>query len=190
MYKESLADWIPDTQARRAPLDTAALVQYLAAYQPELLKRVLQLSLEGVGASSGGIAIIGEDGQVTCGALAYAGKVFAPPLQQLAETVEHGLAGWVIENREAVLISSTRDDPRWLARDWDQGKNPSRSAISVPLAVDKRVFGALTLVHPRPGQFNEDDLTLLRTAGACISFDPHAFSAPASPFTKDPSPLN
>ena len=39
-YKESLTDWILDTQPRTAPLDAAALVQYLAAHQPELLKRL------------------------------------------------------------------------------------------------------------------------------------------------------
>lgn len=40
MYKESLTDWILDTQPRTAPLDTSALVQYLAAHQPDLLNRL------------------------------------------------------------------------------------------------------------------------------------------------------
>lgn len=40
VYKESLTDWILDTQPRTAPLEAAALVQYLAAHQPELLKRL------------------------------------------------------------------------------------------------------------------------------------------------------
>ncbi len=40
MYKESLADWILDTQPRTAPLDAAALLEYLAAHQPDLLNRI------------------------------------------------------------------------------------------------------------------------------------------------------
>jgi hypothetical protein len=40
MYKESLADWILDTQPRTAPLDAAALLEYLAAHQPDLLNRL------------------------------------------------------------------------------------------------------------------------------------------------------
>ncbi len=40
MYKESLTDWILDTQPRTAPLDAAALLQYLAAHQPDLLSRL------------------------------------------------------------------------------------------------------------------------------------------------------
>ncbi len=40
LYKESLTDWILDTQPHTAPLDTAALLQYLAARQPDLLNRL------------------------------------------------------------------------------------------------------------------------------------------------------
>jgi hypothetical protein len=40
LYKESLADWILDTQPRTAPLDATALLQYLAAHQPDLLNRL------------------------------------------------------------------------------------------------------------------------------------------------------
>ncbi len=39
-YKESVTDWILDTQPRTAPLDVAALLHYLAAHQPELLNRL------------------------------------------------------------------------------------------------------------------------------------------------------
>ena len=40
LYKESLTDWILDTQPRTAPLDAAALLQYLATHQPDLLNRL------------------------------------------------------------------------------------------------------------------------------------------------------
>jgi hypothetical protein len=40
LHKESLADWILDTQPRTAPLDATALLQYLEAHQPELLNRL------------------------------------------------------------------------------------------------------------------------------------------------------
>ncbi len=39
-YKDGLADWILDTQARNAPLTAAALIEYLAANQPDLLDRL------------------------------------------------------------------------------------------------------------------------------------------------------
>jgi GAF domain-containing protein len=135
------------------------------------LPQVLQLALEGVGASSGSILVLDERGEVVLGALAYAGKVHQPTSQQLADTVQQGLAGWVIENRQAALVRSTRDDRRWLRRAWDESNGTSRSAISVPLIASDRVAGVLTLVHPRSGQFTEDDLALLTAIAACISFN-------------------
>ena len=39
-YKDSLTDWILDTQSRTAPLDPTALVEYLAVRQPDLLDRL------------------------------------------------------------------------------------------------------------------------------------------------------
>ena len=49
LHKESLADWILDTQPRTVPLDAAALIQYLGAHQPDLLNRLkinLRLKVE------------------------------------------------------------------------------------------------------------------------------------------------
>jgi hypothetical protein len=46
VYKESLTDWILDTQPRTAPVGAAALVQYLAAHQPERLQITVRLQAE------------------------------------------------------------------------------------------------------------------------------------------------
>ena len=40
LHKETLADWILDTQPHTAPLDAAALLEYLGAHQPDLLNRL------------------------------------------------------------------------------------------------------------------------------------------------------
>lgn len=39
-HKESLTDWILDTQPRGAPLDGAALLRYLRTHQPDILERL------------------------------------------------------------------------------------------------------------------------------------------------------
>ena len=39
-HKDSLSDWVLDTQSRNAPLNTSALLDYLAIHQPELLDRL------------------------------------------------------------------------------------------------------------------------------------------------------
>jgi hypothetical protein len=39
-YKDSLTDWILDTQPHGSPLDGQALIQYLAKHQSDILSRL------------------------------------------------------------------------------------------------------------------------------------------------------
>jgi D-sedoheptulose 7-phosphate isomerase len=134
-----------------------------------MLDRILLLTLQNMGAASGSIVVLDEEGAVIEGALAYDGEVQNRPPQQLTEIVTQGLAGWVVENRQGALIPSTQDDPRWLSRDWELGK--TRSALSVPLMSQNRVVGVLTMVHPQAGQFTHEDLALLTAIALTVSIN-------------------
>jgi len=135
-----------------------------------LLQRTLQLSMESIGAASGSIVVLDEKGQVAESAMAIDGKVLTSPLDQLADTLQSGLAGWVIEHRQAALIENTLNDPRWLPRTWDQDTDTPRSAVSVPLMDRGRVFGVLTLVTNQAGQFDQEHLVLLAAIAVYVSF--------------------
>ncbi len=160
--------------AERARLSMELLfkINHVLSAQPptrELLGRVLQLCIEGFQAASGSIMLFDEQRRVSEAALAYAGQIHALPTPYLEEAARRGLAGWVVENRQAALVPSTRRDPRWLRREWDEAENQSRSAISVPLIYAEQVVGVLTLVHSQPDGFNYDHLVLLTAVAVCIS---------------------
>ena len=55
--------------------------------------------------------------------------------------VGEGLAGWVVQNRESVLIHDLHQDPRWV-RSTTSGQD-HRSAIVVPMQVGEDVIGVL-----------------------------------------------
>lgn len=128
----------------------------------QLLQHILQLTLEAVGATSGSILVLDERGAVMEGALAFGGKVHDHTAEQLSDTYERGLAGWVVEHRQAALVRNTGDDSRWLRRPEHGGDGESRSAICVPLLARDLVVGVLTVVHPQAGHFVDADLALLR----------------------------
>lgn len=136
----------------------------------DMLCRILPMTLSSVGASSGSIVVLDETGKVIDGALAYAGEVRSQSTEQLNDIVEHGLAGWVVENRQAALVSNTMDDPRWLRRAWDSPSERPRSALSVPLLTRDRVVGVVTLVYPEAGRFTMEDLALLTAITISISY--------------------
>ncbi len=138
---------------------------------PALIQKVLAFTLEGVGASSGSFVFFDENGEVQQAVMAYAGRIDLRASPELSDVIERGLARWVIENRQAALVSSTRDDPRWLQRDWEQNDDSSRSAISVPVLDRGRVMGVLTLVHPQAGQFTHQHMFLLTSIALFLSLN-------------------
>jgi signal transduction histidine kinase len=76
--------------------------------------------------------------------------------------IGQGVAGWVVENRQAVSIGSVNQDTRFRR----VGQWPVATLISVPLISDAEgnstaVMGALTATSPEPGAFSESDLDLL-----------------------------
>jgi len=132
-----------------------------------LLEQILIMTLQNIGAASGSIVVLDSEGQVIEGALAYDGELQTRNVKQLADIIQQGLAGWVIEHRQGALISSTSEDPRWLPRSWEKGR--SRSALSVPLLSQNRVVGVLTMVHPETGKFTREDLALLTAIALAVS---------------------
>ena len=161
---QALAPIAPTAERTRITLQLLYTVSRALATESnlhDLLQRILQLTLESVEASSGSIMMLNEKGNVINGCLVYGGEARSLPLEQFADTVEEGLAGWVIENRQATLVASTRDDPRWLRRSWEESADTSRSALGIPLMSNNRVIGVLTLVHQQVGRFTEDDLAVL-----------------------------
>ena len=146
----------------------------------ELMQRILQLTLEAVGAPAGSILVLDEDGEVTEGAIAYGGKVHDHSAEQLRDTFEQGLAGWVVENRQAVLVQDTSKDKRWLHKPDEKTDGDPRSVISVPLLARELVVGALTLARRKPNGFTEEDLALATAiadqAGVAVS-NAHLFRA-------------
>ena len=146
----------------------------------ELLQRIMQLTLEAVGAPAGSILVLDEYGEVTEGTIAYGGKVHDHSAEQLRDTYEQGLAGWVVENRQAVLVQDISKDKRWLPRPDEKPDGNSRSAICVPLHARELVVGVLTLVRGQPNGFSDEDLALATAiadqAGVAVS-NAHLFRA-------------
>ncbi|MCI0520213.1 MAG: GAF domain-containing protein [Chloroflexi bacterium] len=83
-------------------------------------------------------------------------------------TTDQGLAGWVIESRQAALIDNVLEDPRWILL----AETPSphhHSAMAVPLMVGAETLGVLMLYHQDVGHFSEDQLDLVQAAANQIA---------------------
>ncbi len=128
-----------------------------------VLHRVLFLSMRNVGAITGTILVLDDNGQPLESAIITGDQVHDGTTQQLRVTYERGLAGWVARNNQAVLVADTSRDERWLKRPDDaRDRTGPKSAISAPIIVRDQLVGVMTLVHPSPGFFTLDHLALVQ----------------------------
>ncbi len=126
----------------------------------ELLQRVLQATVDSAQSKTGSVIVLNEQGEVLYSALMMDNAFQPDPDRRLGGTLQNGLAGWVLANRQPALVADTTRDPRWGRRPDDDVVGP-KSAIAVPLAGRARVVGVLTLVKVPAHSFEADDLTLM-----------------------------
>jgi NtrC-family two-component system sensor histidine kinase KinB len=128
-----------------------------------VLQRVLYAAIENVGGERGSIVVLDDSGKPVESAIVYGRTFHEHTTQQIRETVQRGLAGWVVSNCKAALVPDTSQDERWLRRRDDaQEKSGAKSAICVPLLAREDLVGVLTVVHSRPHAFGPEHLDLMQ----------------------------
>jgi two-component system, NtrC family, sensor histidine kinase KinB len=150
----------------RSLLELLINVSREVAATPDLrtvLQRLLFAAIQYVGGERGSIVVMDDLGKPVEATIVYGKQFHEHTTQQLRETVERGLAGWVVQNRKPALVPDTSKDERWLRRADDAvEKSGAKSSICVPLMARERLVGVLTLVHSVPNAFKEEHLELMR----------------------------
>lgn len=112
------------------------------------------------GAETGSLFLFGEKGQVVKSVLAR-GVVSAEEKQEIeANVMKSGVAGWIAEHRQALFISDTAQDGRWLT--FANQPYQARSVLAVPILVGDMLLGLLTLTHSEQGNFDSSAEQLMQ----------------------------
>jgi PAS domain S-box-containing protein len=128
-----------------------------------VLQRVLYEAIQNVGGERCSIVVLDDSGKAVDATIVYRDQILEHTTQQLRDTTERGLAGWVIRHRKGVLVPDTSKDERWLMRPDDaMDKSGVKSAICVPLLAREKLVGVLTLVHPKPNVFTNEQFDLMQ----------------------------
>lgn len=126
----------------------------------EILSKVLAMTIRVVKASEGSIFVLNTAGLVVKSIIAreeLPPEVKSPTIEKV---MQDGIAGWVDEHKDYIVIEDTKDDPRW--RDLPGDRLMTRSAIGVPLLKNDELIGIMTLTDPEPNKFSENYVTYLR----------------------------
>jgi signal transduction histidine kinase len=124
-----------------------------------VLSRVLELSMAATDAREGSIFML--PGQDTPAPRVLRRDLSGEAADQIISRVlTDGLAGWVVRNREGIIIADTSKDGRWLALPDDP--DPAYSALAVPLMANDQVLGVITLDHSDIGHFEPQHMGWMR----------------------------
>ena len=81
--------------------------------------------------------------------------------------IGEGLAGWVVKNREAILIKDLDKDERWVQQESDLERH--RSAVASPLMVGEDVIGVLLVFNREVDFFDPEQLGLIKVIAGQVA---------------------
>ncbi len=128
-----------------------------------VLQRVLALSMRTIGAVSGSIIVVNDEGKPVESTIIYEDNVLDHSTAQIGAIIKDGLAGWVMENRQPALVLNTSRDDRWVKSSTQaEGSDKAKSSLSVPFIARDTLVGVITLSHPVPLFFTDEHLNLVQ----------------------------
>ncbi|MBE2220409.1 MAG: GAF domain-containing protein [Anaerolineae bacterium] len=128
----------------------------------ESLKESVQTALTLTNAETGSLFLLDASGKVTNSILARGDLPIEDKREIESDVMNHGLAGWVNQHRQAVLIPDATQDDRWMTLP-DQPYQ-AMSVMAIPILTSSQLLGLLTLTHSSKHYFGRDDLQLMQAA--------------------------
>jgi len=133
------------------------------------LSRTLALLNEAVGAEQGTIMLVHADDNLLHYRAGYGyltGKTTSDS-RGFTLKIGEGLAGWVVESREATYVEDLHKDPRWVKSGTASGNH--RSSIVAPLLVGEDVIGVLMVFHRQVGYFGPERLGMVKAIAGQVA---------------------
>ncbi|PJF40593.1 MAG: GAF domain-containing protein [Chloroflexi bacterium] len=125
-----------------------------------LLQDIFAKTLNLLNAPDGSLLLLDEDTNELVFVLVQG--TLGDQLRNFRIPADEGIAGWVVQNNEAVLVADTRRDHRFSHMIDEKFAFSTQSIAAAPIVGDQKVYGVLEAIN-RPGDtpFNESDLDLL-----------------------------
>ena len=164
-------------ELEREQRNTETLLRILTEVSASLdldraLSRTLALLNEATGAEQSTIMLLHPEDNLLHyrSGYGYVTQTMQEETLRAAEAVKlkigEGLAGWVVQHRQPVMVEDLYQDPRWVV---SQGSQNHRSSVAAPLIVGEDVIGSIMVFHRHVGFFSEDVLEMVKAIGSQVA---------------------
>jgi two-component system NtrC family sensor kinase len=152
-------------------LNDIALTMTSTLEESEVYHRVIESVNRILRVEAGSLLLVDrETGQL---AFAATTKGNAERLVDLRLAIGEGIAGWVAEHGEPVIVPNPNQDPRFYAKIDEVTGFQSQAILCVPLKSKERTIGVLEVINklagPRNPSFTQGDLELLTMLASWVT---------------------
>ncbi|HFE65621.1 MAG TPA: GAF domain-containing protein, partial [Chloroflexi bacterium] len=133
----------------------------------KVLQNAMEIATGITQAQCGSLLVLDEDFRIKESILHQRQATADQRDQIITQVLDKGIAGWVVEHCQPVLIHDTQQDERWIT--LPEQPYVSRSVLSVPIFSGARIAGVLTLEHPEPHHFTAEHAGLMQAAADQIA---------------------
>jgi diguanylate cyclase (GGDEF)-like protein len=132
-----------------------------------LLSRIAELITQLIDAKSCSVMLLDADRKRLLAKAAYGLRT--ERMHTLSFAIGEGVAGWVVERGEAVLIPDVNADPRFVV--LPENQTPIASMVCVPLLARGERVGVVNATSEVAGAFTQSDLELVKFIAMTIALD-------------------
>ena len=130
----------------------------------ELLLRIINAAVDLCGAQAASILLYDETKQELN--FEVATNMESQPIRGLNVSIDSSIAGWVISNRQPLIINDAEHDKRYFDKIGQRLNMTINSLMAVPLIAKQKVVGVVEAINKGEGVFGEEDLELLSALAA------------------------
>ncbi|MBI4690760.1 MAG: GAF domain-containing protein [Nitrospirae bacterium] len=125
----------------------------------EIRKRAIEAATKLADAETGSLLLIDNNTGELFFEVALGDK--GEELKEIRLKKGEGIAGWVAENGEPVIIQDVQSDTRFFKGADDRSKFLTRDMICVPVKTKDKVLGVLQAINKQSDRFDDEDMAIL-----------------------------
>jgi Nif-specific regulatory protein len=93
----------------------------------------------------------------------------AERLRQLRMPADKGIAGWVLQHGESLLVPDVQQDARFYPEVDQQTGGDTRSILCAPLRTQRGIIGVIECINKRASTFTQSELTFLEALAGSVA---------------------
>lgn len=125
----------------------------------EIRKRAIEAATKLAGAEAGSLLLIDRNTGELFFEVALGDK--GERLKEIRLKKGEGIAGWVAEKGELLIIHDVQSDPRFYKGADTKSEFVTKDMICVPVKTKDKILGVLQTINKKAGTFNDEDAEIL-----------------------------